>query len=182
MWMHASDDGLMEVLDGSAADRVLSHVASCGRCRARVDEARGALTLARSAAMPEPTPLYWDVLRREVARRVAGERQGSSPRPLWAAAALAAAALVAALAVVPRRAVLPPGAVSPAALPAWSALPPAEDDPGLPVLEHVAPAVVAAAPAAECLDLAECVAGLSDDESRALADELRHELAQGRSL
>ena len=44
MWMHASDDGLMEVLDGSAADRVLSHVASCGRCRARVDEARGALT------------------------------------------------------------------------------------------------------------------------------------------
>ena len=132
--------------------------------------------------MPEPTPLYWDVLRREVARRVAGERQGSSPRPLWAAAALAAAALVAALAVVPRRAVLPPGAVSPAALPAWSALPPAEDDPGLPVLEHVAPAVVAAVPAAECLDLAECVAGLSDDESRALADELRHELAQGRSL
>jgi hypothetical protein len=67
-------------------------------------------------------------------------------------------------------------------LPAWSALPPADEDPGLPVLEQVAPAVADAAASAECGDLAECVVGLSDEESRALADALREKIGPGSTM
>jgi len=68
------------------------------------------------------------------------------------------------------------------ALPAWSALPPADEDPALPILEQVAPTVAAATPTAICSDVSECVVGLTDDESRELADALRAQLGQGRTL
>lgn len=182
MWTHASDAALMDVLDGSAEDRVLSHVAACERCRSRVEEARSALAWTAPARVPEPVPAYWDVLRRQVGRRIVEAPAPPSRRPLWAAAALAGAAMIALFAVVPARAPVPPTAGTDAALPAWSALPSEEDDPGLPVLEQVIPTAVAAAPAVECSDLAACVAGLTEEESAELADALRQALAEGRTL
>jgi hypothetical protein len=75
-----------------------------------------------------------------------------------------------------------PSAALPTALPAWSPLPEGDEDPGLPILELVAPTVATAMPAAVCSDVSECVVGLTDDESRELADALRAQLAQGRTL
>lgn len=179
MWRHVSDATIVDVVEGSADGRILSHVAGCERCRLRVDEAREAWGWAERAAAPEPVPAYWDVFRRRVSVALAEPPTARSRRPWWTAAAVAGAAMIALLAVVPGGV---PVAIGPVAsppvraLPAWSALPPADEDPGLPFLEQVAPAAAAAAPLLECSELAECVATLSDDESRALVDVLRHEL------
>jgi hypothetical protein len=182
MWTHASDAALMDVVDGTAADRVFSHVTSCARCRARVDEARGALVWAEQVAVPEPVPSYWDVFRRHVARRIAETPAAPKGRPLWAAAAVAGAVLAAILTVVPGPAPRPAESIAGSALPAWSPLPSAEEDAALPLLEEAAPAVAASAPALECADVAECVAGLTDEESSELADALRRQLGDGRTL
>jgi len=181
MWTHVSDAALMDVLEGAAGDRVRDHVAACERCRARVEDARTALDWTAQAAVPEPIPSYWDVLRRRVAHALVEAPAARSPRPLWVAAAVAGAAMIAVLMVGPA-----PAPVAPATrvvpLPAWSALPPADEDPSLPILEQVAPTVAAATPAAFCSDVSECVVGLTDDESRALADALRAQLPQGSTL
>lgn len=181
MWTHASDAALMDVLDGTAGDRVLAHVRGCARCGARVEEARGALRWVETVAVPDPIPSYWDVLRRHVARGIAETPAAPSRRPLWAAAAVSAAVLVAVLAVVPGPAPRPLESVAGPALPAWSPLPPVDEDPGLPLLEEAAPAV-AASTAVQCADVAECVAVLTDEESAELADALRAQLGSGRTL
>jgi hypothetical protein len=76
----------------------------------------------------------------------------------------------------------PPGVVPTLApvLPAWSALPPAESDEGLAVLAAIAPkASEALGSVADCRDWGNCLAELSDEESRALAEALRGQLARG---
>jgi hypothetical protein len=183
MWTHLSDAALMDAVEGAAGERVQRHVAACARCRARVEEARSVLAWTTAAAVPEPIPSYWDVFRRRVAHALVEVPATRSRRPLWAAATVAGAVVIAAVLTV-RPA---PGPVRPHAnvlptLPAWSPLPPADEDPSLPILELVAPAVAAATPAAECSDVSECVVGLTDEESGALADALRAQLARGRTL
>ena len=182
MWTHVSDAALMDVVEGAAGERAAQHVAQCAQCRARVDEARAALGFAAAAAVPEPIPSYWDVQRRRVARALVEAPAARSRRPLWAAAAVAGAAVIAVLTVGPTKVPVPVRATPSAALPAWSPLPAADEDPALPILEVVAPTVATAMPAALCSDVSECVAGLTDDESRELADALRAQLAQGRTL
>jgi hypothetical protein len=173
----------MDVVEGTASQRVLGHVALCARCRARSDEARSALAWSRPATVPEPVPAYWDVLRRRVALGLAeappARRQGAR----WTAAALAAAAMIA-LTVVPisRVSAPAPPTTRAAVIPAWSPLPPDDEDDGLAVLEHAAPTAAAAAPGVECADVAECVVSLTDEESHELADALRDQLARGRTL
>jgi hypothetical protein len=182
MWTHASEAALMDVLDGTAGDGVLSHVQSCARCRARVDEARGGLAWTEQVTVPEPVASYWEVFRRHVARRIAEAPAPPSRRPIWAAAAAAATVVAAVLTVMPG-AVAPPSDLTVArSLPAWSPLPPADEDPALPLLEEAAPAVAASAASLECGDVAECVTSLTDEESGALADALRQQLEAGRSL
>jgi hypothetical protein len=182
MWTHVSDETLMDVVEGAGGDRALGHVATCARCRERVDDVRSALGLTARAALPEPAPIFWDVMRRRIAQRLAEVPPARTRRPLWAAAAVAGAAMVVLATGVGIRPTVEPPLHPTAALPAWSALPPADQDPGLPVLENIAPTMAAASPSVECPDLAECVAGLSDDESRALAAALREKIAQGRTL
>lgn len=182
MWTHVSDAALMDVVEGAAGERTERHVAQCARCRARVDEARTALGFAAAATVPEPIPAYWDVMRRRVAHTLVEAPAARSRRPLWAAAAVAGAVVIAFLTVGPAEDPAPVQAPKVAALPAWSPLPEADEDPSLPILELVAPTVAAAMPSAVCSDVSECVVGLTDDESQELADALRAQLAQGRTL
>ena len=183
MWTHVSDAALMDVLEGAAGDRVRDHVAACERCRARVADARTALDWTAQAAVPEPVPSYWDVFRRRVTHALVEAPAARSRRPLWVAAAVAGAAMIAVLTIVPAHAPVPAAHTTPVApLPAWSALPPAEEDSALPILRKVAPTVAAVTPAVECSDVSECVVGLTDEESGALADALRQQLARGRTL
>jgi hypothetical protein len=72
---------------------------------------------------------------------------------------------------------LPPPAPSPAAVGPWSALPPLEQDEGLPVLEAAGDIAVVALDEGRGLDA--FVAGLTDDEAQVLADELRDARQEG---
>jgi hypothetical protein len=177
--LHVSDAEMMDVLEGTARGRVMAHVAGCAKCRGRLDEARGGLALAVPAEVPEPSPLFWDALRRRVSEGInatpAARPSRFALRPVLAGALVAAAAVAGVALLAPRTPVTPPTSVA-AALPAWSALP--EDDPNLEVLEGLETQVADAVPAtAECHDWAQCVAGLDEDEGRALATALRSELA-----
>ena len=182
MWTHLSDAVLMDVVEGAGGERAERHVAACASCRTRVDEARTALGWTAAATVPEPIPSYWGVMRRRVAQALVEAPATRSRRPLWAAAA-AAAGLIAVVVLGPGKAHAPAPVTPVASLPAWSPLPPADEDPALPILELVvAPTVAAATPAAFCSDVSECVVGLSDEESGELADALRAQLAVGRTL
>ena len=183
MVRHVPDERLLDVMEGrGAADR--AHVEACPRCRARLAEAQTGLELASGAGMPEPLPLYWESLRRQVGRRLDEEAVGRPAfwRRAWLGPAVAAAAiLVGIVTFLPTATHRPPPAPE-RHLPAWSALPPAEEDEGLDFLRAVAPAVADAAPAAVCSGVAECVADLSDEESQALTEQLREAIDEGRKL
>lgn len=185
MASHVPEDRLLDVMEGTAAgDR--AHVDACPQCRARVAEAEAGLALAAGAEVPEPSPLYWESLRRQVSRRLDEER---ARRPLWRRIAVGPA-LAAAVVLLGIATFLPMAGRQPApapsaperTLPAWSALPPADEDEGLDVLRAVAPAVADAAPPAGCSGVAECVAALSDEESQVLAERLQREIGQGKQL
>jgi hypothetical protein len=173
---HLSDGSLVSLVEGGGTDLERAHVAACGGCAERVEETRAGLALARRADVPEPSPLYWEALRASVERRIAEEPRRAAP---WAwLAPLAAAA--AALTVVALTAVRTPApiAVPGPTLPAWSALPPAEDDASLEVLEGLAVAGGELGMPDEGRGVGAFLAGLSEEEYRALADSLR-EAGQG---
>ena len=172
---HLNDESLMDVLDGAQGGSAARHVALCASCAERLAEAREGLSLARAAEVPEPPALYWQSFPRRVAARL--EAAGPSPRRWrWLVPTVATAvALAAVVAIVPRQ--VPEARPSPAhTLAAWSALPPAEADPGLPVLQAVASDLD---PALECGGLAECLADLSDEESQDLVQMLRPAVKDG---
>jgi hypothetical protein len=171
---HLSDEALMDALEDAGRGPAAEHLASCAGCAARLAEARFGLDLARAATVPDRPGLYWESFPRQVARRIDA---GAAVRPWgrWVARGLATTVAVgAALAIVARPAMhrdpSPARSVAAQRLPAWSPLPAAEEDQGLPVLQALGPDVV---PAVECSGLAECLADLSDEESRDLVRTLR---------
>jgi hypothetical protein len=169
---HLTDEAFADVLFGHAGQPVREHLRGCPSCAARLAEAEEGLVLARHDEVPEPSPLYWEAFRRNVGRRIEGEPRRVS-RLAWLVP-IAAAAGIAAVVLVrgPVRPVSPLSSPSAAvALPAWSALPPLEDDEAVPVLEGVV-ASVGPAEWDEGRGVDAYVAGLSEDESRALADAL----------
>jgi hypothetical protein len=175
MSAHLSERTMMDVLEGGGSPREWAHVASCGGCRARLEEARAALELAGGADVPEPPGLYWEALRRNVGRRI-DEAPVRSPRRSWLIplAAVAAAAVVVAVSLVGR----PPEPAAPAShLPAWSALPPVEEDDGLAVVTGLVEDELPAWD--EGQGLGAFVAGLSDEESEALVAALRVKRSEG---
>jgi hypothetical protein len=183
MVSHVPDERLVDVMEGrGAADRV--HVEGCPRCRTRLAGAQAGLELADGAAMPEPLPLYWESLRRQLRRRLDEEAAGRPAfwRRVWLGPALAAAAVVVGIVTFFPRATHQPTPSPERRLPAWSALPPADEDEGLDLLRAVAPAVADAAPSAVCGGVAECVAALSDEESQALTERLREAIELGKKL
>jgi hypothetical protein len=176
---HLGGDRLFDVLDGegSAADR--AHVAACPECAALVSEARAGRELAADADVPEPSPLYWEAFRRAVGRRIETDR-----RRTWAFRLVPVLATAAALAlVVPSLRMTPPGRspVPTAALPAWSPLPPADEDPGLAVLAGLAHST-SELNLGECEGIAQCVSELPDDDSGAILEALRDEMASRRDV
>lgn len=173
---HLSDESLLSLARGGGASAERAHVLACGRCAERVEEARAGLALARRADVPEPSPLYWEAMRRSLERRIAEEPR-RSPRWAWLAPLLATAAALTVVALTTGRAHAPAALPGPT-LPAWSALPPAEDDASLEVLEGLAVADGDLGRLDEGRGVAAFIAGLSDEEYRALADSLR-EAGQG---
>jgi hypothetical protein len=104
-----------------------------------VESARLGLELARSAEVPEPPPLYWEVFRRQVGRRIGEEAPARRAIGFWLFPALATATAVL-IAFGLLRGPVGESSREPAAapLPAWSALPPADQDEGLEVLQALA--------------------------------------------
>lgn len=173
MLEHVHDDELMDAAEGIASADVRRHVQACAACRERVEATASGLALAQAADVPEPSPLYWEAFRRQVGRKVGAERR-------WRPAALAAAA-VAVIAIgllTPNRQPAQPTST----LPAWSASPPsAEDDSGLAQLSALATDAEGMA-LAGCRGVADCLSGLSAEETMALADVLSQELETGSDL
>jgi hypothetical protein len=174
MRTHLSDETLMDLCEGTAAPEARAHLEACPECLSRVEEAQQGLVLARQAGEAEPSPLYWPALRRNVRSRI--DETPARRWSWWGPPLLATASLAAVVAFLPGRAGQPP---SPAAyvahLPAWSALPPAEDDPGLPMLAEVAPLAVDAVSSVSCQDVSRCLASLSEEEDGLVAEALRQE-------
>ena len=183
MFGHLSKVRLMEVVEGIGTPDAEAHVSACATCQEQAAAARAALRVAHEAEIPEPSPLYWEAFRAQVGRRIASE---AKPRPrfafgLWPAYAATAAVIAVALGLAtrgPRPPVLPAPAVT---LPAWSGLPAADDDVGLDVIQAMAPSAEELAAAEACWPAYDCLGSLSADESAALVDALRTEMA-GRSL
>lgn len=175
MSRHLTDEQLTDALEGAANALARRHVESCPSCASRIEEARDGLRLAREADVPEPPPLYWEAFRRNVERRIVAAEKGRGWRRIWLPVLAAAAGL--ALIVPALRA---PGRPSPSpvpVLPAWSALPPADEDTALAVLEGVALAEADLPIVGGDRGVAEELARLSDEEAWAVRDALRSRLA-----
>lgn len=172
MRSHLEDDVLLDMALGAASVEAARHVGECAECARRVADARDGLALAAGAAAPEPSPLFWDVFRRRVASAIEAEPRQRRMGGFFVPALLATAAMVAVVTFLPRQPDAP--MVSPASLAASSTLP-AVDDGG-------DAATASADDLSECLDVAACVASLTDEESRALAEALRAELGRSGDL
>jgi hypothetical protein len=172
MTRHFPDESLPDLAFGRGSEAERAHAAACPSCASRVAEVRSALDLARRVEVPEPSPPYWDAMRRSVGRRISEE-----PRPrtwwAWVAPLAAGAALVAAVTLTTGRS-HPASPTAPApGLPAWSALPDAGDDPSLVVMEGLAVEDDALANFDEGGGVGSFLASLSDEDDRALAAWLR---------
>jgi len=177
MTRHLSEGELVDLaLGATGKDR--EHAAGCASCSFRLEELQQGLALARKADVPEPSPLYWDALRRNVSRRIAEE-----PRPLanWGRLLplVAAAAALLAIALSGGHALRQLRHVSAPVLPSWSALPPEEDDPGLVVLEGLARTEGELTAWEEGRGLGAFLADLSEADELALADGLRTGTEEG---
>jgi hypothetical protein len=177
MARHVTDEALFEVLEGAGRADATAHAASCGACAARLDEARAGLALARGAEVPEPSPLYWEAFRRSVARKIESDGSGGARRFVgWSLVAAAAAAAI--VVVVLRPPVMPSATPSPM-LPAWSALPPADQDEGLAVLQGLAEGDGELAAVRGERLVVDSLVDLSDEEVQAVGDALRRDRREG---
>jgi hypothetical protein len=179
MSRHLSDQSLLRLAQGEGDEAAREHVLACGRCAGRVEDAREGLSLAHRADVPEPSPLYWEAMRRSVGRRIAEEPR-RSPAWAWLAPLLAAASVVLVVVLTTGRAHAP-AALPASTLPAWSALPPAEDDVSLEVLEGVAMADGNLEMPDQGEGASAFLAGLSDEEYRGLVASLRESGQGGES-
>jgi len=177
MTAHVSDDVLVDLAlgEGTASER--AHVASCEACTRRVEEARSAVELAQRAEVPEPSPLYWQALRRGVGQRIAED--GQKARRFAILVPLAAAAALTAV-LVARPGLFKESRVEPG-LAAWSALPVEDEDDDLRVLEGLALSSNELADWDRTEGLGVYLANLTDDESRVLAQTLREQKQGGES-
>jgi hypothetical protein len=167
---HVSEPALMDIVEGGGAASDREHVAACADCAAQLAEAAEGWALARGADAPEPSPFYWASLRKAVEWRIESGPPRRIGRGVMLPLSLAAAVVMAALSLAP--AVRPSIAPSPL-VPAWSALPAEDTDGGLPVLEGLALAGADLASGGDFRGIGPFLAGLSQEDSRALVASLR---------
>lgn len=176
MAAHLSDEIMTELLEGQGLPGQQAHLDACEECGARLEQARAALDFALQAEVPEPPGLYWEVLRRNLSRRIAEEPR----RRLGWGWLIPVAATVGALVVALSLGGHSPGSRGAAqALPAWSALPPIEDDLDLVVVNGFALEDDQLAEWDEGRGLGAFIVALSDEESAALVEALRVERREG---
>jgi hypothetical protein len=172
MTTHLADESVPDVALGRGSEAERAHAAACAACASRVAGARSALELVRRIEVPEPSPLYWDAMRRSVGRRIGQEPQ-SRERARWAwFVPLAAGAALATAVILTTGRTHAPSTTPVPALPAWSALPEADDDPSLAVMEGLAAEDDALANVDEGAGVGAFLASLSDEDSQALAASL----------
>jgi hypothetical protein len=164
---HPGPDALLDLVEGGGEPAVRTHVASCAACTERVAEAAEGLGLALSHDVPEPSPFYWQAFRRQVGARLVDERAARRWRG-WLMPAFATLGLLVAL---PATRVSPPPPGSPL-VPAWSALPAAEEDEGLPVLEALASDPTLELDTREGRGIAEVLSEVSEEDAAALVAAL----------
>jgi hypothetical protein len=152
--MHLNSDDLVDIAEGTRPASAEPHLAGCEECRARLDDLRAMLSVARDVAVPEPSPLFWDHLSSRVSHAIAADAANVrsrawrpladtlaasfTARPFLSGVVAAAAALLFAVVVAPRNA--PPSApqLSPSSVAVAAAEPltdvTADDDASLKVV------------------------------------------------
>ena len=166
---HLSEESVVDMASDEGDPGASEHLLACPECAARVHECRSSLALLEQTEIPEPSPLYWEALRSGVKQKIAQDKRRVSAWTMLVPLAAAAALLL----VIWGGPTKPAPVTAPLSLPSWSPLPAAEDDEGLRVLEGVALGAQGEADLEAPAGLAPYLAGLTDEESRALAETLR---------
>jgi hypothetical protein len=145
------------------------HGEECASCRTQVEQARGALALARRAEVSDPEPAFWDSFSRRVGRAVRAEAPDAPAWRLRLGWAVGVAAILV-LALPMSQSLRWLRSESPA--PVWVALPTQDGAADLALLEEVLPNVTEDA---SCRG-GQCLVDVSDDEGQAAVEMLRAEL------
>lgn len=106
MTQHLSPQEFVDAADGTLAAARLSHIDACDPCRAQLVTLRGLISdVDLAAAVPEPSPLFWEHFSQRVRTATAAESPVATRawwlgwRPLSLGALLAVAVMVIALQV-----------------------------------------------------------------------------------
>src|SRR5437899_561452 len=73
---HLSIEELIDLTEpdiASSRSRLTAHLSTCAECRRQVAELRQMLSGAADAAVPEPSPLFWDHLWTRIREEIAAE-------------------------------------------------------------------------------------------------------------
>src|ERR1043166_5207100 len=109
--MHLTPDELVDLADGTRRPASVPHLSKCDMCRRQVAELRSTLSLAASANIPEPSPLFWDQFSVRVRDAIAATPERTGWRWLWARfrwpLAIAAAPAIVVLSVLTARLLAP---------------------------------------------------------------------------
>jgi len=84
---HLTDPELIDAIDDDAQHALPGerrrHFDACEGCRARADDLRGVVAQAADAAVPEPSPLFWDHFTARVRQGIEGVEPGRADRDGW---------------------------------------------------------------------------------------------------
>jgi hypothetical protein len=83
---HLAPEQLVDLADGTLPATSAPHLEKCPACRGAVSDMRALMSDLRPSAVPEPSPLFWDRLSRQVREAVAAE---PAPQGGWFGGALA---------------------------------------------------------------------------------------------
>jgi hypothetical protein len=105
---HLTPEDLIDVAEDVRADASFPHLSVCDRCRRELTDVRAAMSAARGADVPEPSPLFWTQFSRRVGDALAAEPvaqrrwfKWTQPRVFVPVSALALAAIVVAVMLNP---------------------------------------------------------------------------------
>lgn len=165
---HLGEETLWNALENERSSETQAHLDACAECRWQLEEAREALGWAHDAAVPEPSPLFWESFRRKVSRRIEQRERWATVGRVAGLTALAASLILAVRVAGPA----PGPAPTEARLPAWSALPALEEDASFDVLRA---AFDAADLRLGVADLTAAVIELDEERGALLAEAVERE-------